>query len=243
MGLRCPFGHDKAFREQEGLDNPADNNSDTPIKSAQEKAALFEDYVQGSLQAYAQDGFKPELLRISPLQHVVMIWAEDKNSKIGSPEDIPWHVPADRTHFKSCTMGHAVIMGRRTYESIGTPLEGRRIVIISRQKDYQAPGCEVVNSPQEALDLLAQEREIWIAGGKQIYDAFIHVAKELVVSYLDLESSASIDAPYILPTEWSIEAAKSDPSWREVSGDAAWRVVCYRRTQSSWIYTSPALYS
>lgn len=249
LGLRCPFGHDKDFRRQEGLDTEPETEEERKerLNSAQ-KAQLFEDYVQSSIQEYAKEGIKFEPLRVSPLQYIVMIWAEDAQGSIGTSAGIPWDVPADREHFKACTMGHALIMGRKTFEQLQKPLEGRRNIVISQDPEFKAEGCEIVHSAQEALDLLAHEREIWVIGGKQIYDQFIHVAKELVVSYLMLDSSElaaqaeRIDAPYILPHEWAIEEEKSDKNWREKSGDAQWRIVSYRRVQSSWIYTNPGLY-
>ena len=98
-----------------------------------------------------------------------LIVAMAENRVIGKDGDLPWHLPADLKHFKATTMGKPVIMGRRTWAEVGKPLPGRRNVVISRQPEFVAPGAEVVDSLDTALERVADAEEIMIIGGAQIY--------------------------------------------------------------------------
>ncbi|MCH9639579.1 MAG: dihydrofolate reductase, partial [Betaproteobacteria bacterium] len=92
-----------------------------------------------------------------------------KNRVIGRNNTLPWHLPADLKHFKSLTMGHPMIMGRKTYESIGKPLPGRTNIVVTKQSNFQAPGTTIVNSIEEALERSKASgitnRECFIIGG------------------------------------------------------------------------------
>lgn len=163
-----------------------------------------------------------------------MIWAQDQNGLLGAGGGMVWHVPADFKHFKATTVGHSVIMGRTSFEALGAPLPQRRNIVLTRQAHYQAPGIEVAPTLEAALELVAGEDLVWIAGGAQVYAEAMDIADLLVVSYLDLAAevpaaAAAAWAPPIDPAEWTIDAQASDAQWREVSGDGAWRVVTYRR--------------
>ena len=98
-----------------------------------------------------------------------IITAMDENRLIGSNNSLPWHLPADFAYFKRVTMDKPIIMGRKTYESIGRPLPGRRNIIISRDPDYHAEGCETANSLQAALELVADQDEAMLIGGANLY--------------------------------------------------------------------------
>ena len=92
------------------------------------------------------------------------------NRAIGKEGDLPWHFPEDLKHFKAVTLGHAIIHGRKSYESFGKPLPGRRNIIVTRQSDYAAPGCEVVNDLNTAIALARETDDCpWICGGESIY--------------------------------------------------------------------------
>lgn len=91
---------------------------------------------------------------------------------IGRAGGLPWHEPEDLAHFKACTMGHTIIQGRRSYESVGRPLPGRRTIIVSRNPAYQAPGCTIAHSLEEAIALARESDPCpWICGGTAIYQA------------------------------------------------------------------------
>lgn len=112
---------------------------------------------------------------------VSLIVAAAENDVIGRQNDLPWRLSADLQRFKKLTMGHAVVMGRKTYESIGRPLPGRRMIVVTRQADYQADGVEVVGSMEAAVDLAAKqgETELFIIGGAEIFAHFLPRADRL----------------------------------------------------------------
>src|SRR5688572_25848586 len=99
-----------------------------------------------------------------------IIVAFDQNRVIGKDNKLPWHLPADLKHFKSLTMDHHMVIGRKTYESIGRPLPGRTTVIITRQKEFVAPGCIVAGSLDDALELIKNDDEVFVIGGAQIFE-------------------------------------------------------------------------
>ena len=99
-----------------------------------------------------------------------LIAAVANNNVIGSDNKLIWHMPADLKHFKSTTMGHTLIMGRKTFESIGKPLKGRKTIVVTRQEDFDAKGVEVVHSISEAIKLVKSEKEVFVTGGAEIYE-------------------------------------------------------------------------
>lgn len=109
----------------------------------------------------------------SPLAPLGLIVAYSLPQRaIGRAGDLPWHEPEDLRHFKTMTMGHAIIHGRRSYESFGKPLPGRRNIIVTRNRDFNAPGCEVVHDLDQAIALARSEDPCpWICGGEAIYRA------------------------------------------------------------------------
>ena len=111
-----------------------------------------------------------------------IIVAMDERGGIGLNNRVPWHIPADLRRFKALTMGHHLIVGRKTYESIGRVLPGRTMIIVSRSKDYRAEGCWVVSSLQGALRLAEEggETEVFIGGGGMIYAQALPDRKSVV---------------------------------------------------------------
>lgn len=103
---------------------------------------------------------------------VSLIVALDENGLIGRGNQLPWRLPADLKHFKRITMGHPVIMGRKTYESIGKPLPGRRNIVLTRQRDFHPDGVEVAGSVDEVAALLQPADEAMVIGGAEVYQAF-----------------------------------------------------------------------
>jgi len=116
--------------------------------------------------------------------YLSLIVAFDENRLIGKNNALPWHLPADLKHFKNITMGHHMIMGRKTYESIGKPLPGRVTVIVTRQKDFVAEGCIVVNSLEQAIDHCRNEEEIFVIGGAQIFEYAMPLANRLYITQI-----------------------------------------------------------
>jgi dihydrofolate reductase len=119
-----------------------------------------------------------------------MIVAMADNNVIGKNNDMPWHLPADLAYFKKITLGKPLIMGRKTFESIGRPLPGRRNIVISRDKSYQAMGIDVVNSVEQALALVNGSvennavDEIMVIGGGAIYRHCLAQADRLYVTHI-----------------------------------------------------------
>jgi dihydrofolate reductase len=125
-----------------------------------------------------------------------IIVAMDQNNGIGYQNRLPWHLPAELKIFKSRTMDHHMIMGRKTYESIGKPLPGRTTIVVTRKLDYQAEGCLIAHSVREALDLAERrgENEVFICGGTQIYHETLQEADRLYLTRV--HSKFQIDASF-----------------------------------------------
>ena len=136
---------------------------------------------------------------------VSIIAAMDKKRGIGFKNNLPWRLSADLKRFRELTMGHHIIVGRKTYESIGRPLPGRRMIIVTREKKYQAEGCDISNSIEAALDLAreAGEKEVFICGGSEIYTQTIDVADRMYLTFVDTEVEADAFFPEFDDREWS----------------------------------------
>jgi len=118
---------------------------------------------------------------------VSIIVAMAKNRVIGKDNDMPWHLPADLQHFRKVTTGKPIIMGRKTYESIGRPLPKRHNIIISRNRDYKVEGCDVVGSLEEAVAIAGEVEELFIIGGGFLYNQTIDSADKLYLTFIDLD--------------------------------------------------------
>jgi dihydrofolate reductase len=129
------------------------------------------------------------------MTRVSLIAAMAENRVIGINNRLPWHLPDDLKRFRRLTTGHSVIMGRKNYESIGKPLPQRRNIVVSRRPDYQAPGCVVVQSLEEALTAAKDESEVFIIGGAEIYRQMMPTADRL---YLTLVH-ADVDGDTFFP--------------------------------------------
>ncbi len=167
-----------------------------------------------------------------------LIWAEDSRGVIGSGTAMLWHVPADFAHFKAATIGHPMVMGRSTWESMGSrALPGRTSIVVTRQPDYEAPNAAVAGSLEEGLDAARQAEGselIWVIGGAQLFEQALGVADLIMQSVLDLDATTEPDsvvyAPAIDPAVWEIDPSESDAEWRDASGDAPrWKVQVWRR--------------
>lgn len=107
-----------------------------------------------------------------------LIWAQDEKGLIGKEGRLPWRLPADLARFKKVTMGKPILMGRTTYESIGKPLPGRTNIVLTYQADFQAEGCSVVHSIEEAKQAAGDSEEIMVIGGAKIYEQLLpHATK------------------------------------------------------------------
>lgn len=134
---------------------------------------------------------------------ISLIVAMDKGGLIGRENALPWRLSADLQHFKKITMGKPLIMGRRTHESIGRPLPGRRNIVITTQPGYQAAGCEVVNSLDEALAVCADSEEVMVMGGASLYREFLPHAQRLYITRVDASLAGDTYFPDWSEAAWS----------------------------------------
>lgn len=125
-----------------------------------------------------------------------LIVAMARNRTIGRNNQLPWQLPEDLQFFKRTTLGHPIIMGRNTYESIGRPLPGRRNIVVSRQPQYQANGCEVVSSLPDALALCQDQDNLFVIGGSQLYALALPLADRLYITEIkqDIQGDAYFPA-------------------------------------------------
>jgi dihydrofolate reductase len=136
---------------------------------------------------------------------ISLIVAASENNVIGRDGGLPWNLPDDLQYFKDTTKGHPILMGRKNFESIGRPLPHRRNIIITRQADYKAEGCDVVGSLEEAITLAGDDPEIFVIGGGEIYKQVMDIADRIYLTRVHAE----IDGDVFFP-----ELGKE---WREVS--------------------------
>ena len=133
-----------------------------------------------------------------------LIYARSRNGVIGRDGQLPWHLPADLAHFKQTTLGQAVVMGRKTWDSLPErfrPLPGRTNIVITRQTDWHAPGALVAHSLEQAMSLCPAPGPLWVIGGAEIYAQALPLASTVVVTEIDVEVQGDAHAPK-LGTEW-----------------------------------------
>lgn len=135
---------------------------------------------------------------------VSIIVAIAKNNAIGKDNKLLWYLPNDLKHFKEVTTGHTVIMGRKTHDSVGKPLPKRRNIIITRQA-INIEGCEVVNSLDAALALCANEDEVFIVGGAEIYRQAIPVTDRIYLTVIDQDFDGDTFFPELNSIEWKVK--------------------------------------
>ncbi|MGR5232290.1 type 3 dihydrofolate reductase [Vibrio rotiferianus] len=126
---------------------------------------------------------------------ISMIAAMADNRIIGKDNQMPWHLPADFAWFKRCTMGKPVVMGRKTYESIGRPLPGRLNIVISRDASLSIEGVTTVTSIEQALEVAGEVEEVMIIGGGAIYSACLPMANKLYVTHIEAEVDGDTQFP------------------------------------------------
>jgi dihydrofolate reductase len=118
---------------------------------------------------------------------IILIAAMAANRVIGRGGDIPWDIPGEQTRFKKITMGHSLLMGRKTWESIGKPLPGRRNIVVTRNTAFEASGAEVVHSLEEGFALTEGEEKVFVIGGAQLYKLALDRADTLILTELEQE--------------------------------------------------------
>ena len=135
---------------------------------------------------------------------ISVIAAMSQNRVIGRNGALPWHLPADLARFKSITTGHTVIMGRKTFESVGQPLPNRRTIVITRNNDYQGAGVVIAHSLDEALDHAVREDEIFILGGEAVYRIALPRADRLYLTIVHTTIHGDTHFPSFDPDQWKL---------------------------------------
>lgn len=136
------------------------------------------------------------------MTQVTLIAAVGRNGVIGSGNHMPWHLPEDFAFFKRTTMGHAMVMGRKTFDSIGRALPGRRTIVVTRQADWHHPDVETVHSLDDALGLAGPVGEVFIVGGGEIYEQAMPFAHRLLITEVDQEPEGDVHFPEIDRSVW-----------------------------------------
>ncbi|MDA8094079.1 MAG: dihydrofolate reductase [Betaproteobacteria bacterium] len=159
-------------------------------------------------------------------RRISIIAALARNRTIGANNALPWRLPEDLKRFKTLTMGHHILMGRKTFESIGRALPGRTTVIITRQSDYQAPGCLTVHSLEEALQASRADDEIFFVGGAELYAQALPCANRLYLTEIQADVAGDACFPAFDRSQWhEIERTRHS----EPAAGLAYDFVIYRR--------------
>lgn len=145
-----------------------------------------------------------------PAQRVVLVAAVADNGVIGTGDDIPWHLPEDLAHFRRTTEGNVVVMGRRTYDTIGRPLPRRTNVVVTRQPDWHADGVLVAGSWEEARAIAAEHPgDVMVIGGAEIYTLALPDADLQVLTEVHLAPEGEVRYPDFERTEWREQSRES----------------------------------
>jgi len=153
---------------------------------------------------------------------VTLVAAVADNGVIGDDGDIPWRIPADFAHFKALTLGHALVMGRATYESIGRPLPGRTTVVLTRDPAWQADGVLVARNLDQALDLAAAvDEEVFVVGGASVYAEALERADAQVLTEVHLSPRGDTRYPDLDRSRW-VETRREPHLDAEVPHEFVW---------------------
>lgn len=166
-------------------------------------------------------------------REVRLVWAQGRGGAIGRDNTIPWRVPEDVARFKELTVGHPVVMGRKTWDSLPPrfrPLPGRRNVVVTRNAEWSADGASAARTVFEALVLVGDEAAVGVIGGGEIYRLAMEFATELCVTEIDVEvDGADAHAPEITD-DWTV-AVRGE--WQTSTSGIPYRFVDYRRTRQA----------
>jgi dihydrofolate reductase len=156
---------------------------------------------------------------------IYLVAAVARNGVIGANGKLPWHLPEDLKHFKKITFGHPVIMGRRTWESLGKPLPGRENIVVTRRTGYEAPGASVASSFEAAIALCAGESVAFVIGGAELYAAALPLADGLVLTEIERDYEGDTHFP-----PWERKAWRATQKEPHTAADgAAFAFVLYER--------------
>jgi len=135
-----------------------------------------------------------------------IIVAMDRNRLIGAGGRLPWHMPADLRHFKHATLGKPIIMGRRTFESIGKALPGRKNIVLTRDSEYRAPGCVMANSTEAAIECAGHVAETMVIGGATLFERVLALTHRIYLTCIDAEFAGDTWFPEIDLEAWAVRS-------------------------------------
>lgn len=138
---------------------------------------------------------------------ISFIVAMDIQQAIGLGNALPWRLPADLAYFKKTTMDHTILMGRKTYESIGKPLPNRTNVILTQNKEFEAEGCIIVHSVEEAIEM-AKNQEVFVIGGAEVFELFMPVVERLYITLIEHEFEADTFFPEFDVEDWVLNSSE-----------------------------------
>ena len=152
---------------------------------------------------------------------ISMVAAAANNHVIGKDNQLLWHLPEDLKFFKRTTLGFPIVMGRNTFESVGRPLPGRRNVVITTNRGLVLPGCEIVHSVEEALDLLKDQQEIMVVGGALIYRQFLPLAHRIYLTRVNASPEGDTFFPELDTGSWRLMSREAhEPDEKHIYGYA-----------------------
>ena len=156
---------------------------------------------------------------------ISLILAMGRNRAIGRDNQLPWHLPADLAHFKTTTLGKPILMGRKTWESIGKALPGRLNIVLTGQAGYQADGATVVHSIDDAISICGSADELMVIGGAGVYEAFLPRAQKIYLTLIDEDFEGDTFFPELDEQEWHEEAREDHPAGDKNPHDYSFRVL------------------
>lgn len=143
---------------------------------------------------------------------VTLIAAVADDRVIGRSNALPWYLPADLRRFKRLTSGHTVVMGRKTYESVGRPLPDRRNIVISSSKDFRPPGVSVVSSLDDALMLAKDDGDVFVIGGARVFEAALPLGDRLELTRVHAAIPGDVFFPAWNPSDWTLVSEENHPA-------------------------------
>ena len=155
------------------------------------------------------------------MTRVSLIAALGRNRVIGVDGRMPWHIPGDFAHFKATTMGHTLLMGRATFESIGRPLPGRRTIVLTRDPAWRHAEVETAHSLSEALALAGPGDELFVAGGGQVYAEAMPFAQRMILTEVEQSPPGDTYFPEWVAEDWRETARREEDGWSVVTYDRA----------------------
>ncbi len=167
---------------------------------------------------------------------IALIVAMGRNRAIGSDGEIPWRLPAEMRYFRQVTLGKPVIMGRKTFESIGKPLAGRHNIVLTKNREFRAPGCAVVHSPGEALLAAGDAAEVMVIGGSEIYRRFLPLAHRLYLTCIEAEFAGDTFFPRFSPRQWRTVWQESHKA--DAQNAYAFRTMVMERRDATLAHTA-----